>query len=701
MFAIYKRELRAYFHSFIGLLFIGASLFFVGLYYTNYHLMGGYPYFSYTVSSVIFTFLLTIPILSMKVMAEERHNKTDQLTITAPVTIGQIVLGKYLALLTIFAIPVVIICTYPLIINHFGAIPLGEAYVAILAYFLYGMCAIAIGVLISSLTESQVIAAVLCFGVLFLCYMMTGITGMISAQGNLLTKILNCLDMYTPFANLLNGTLDVSAVIYYISMAALALFLATQVIQKRRYSASVKHFSFGAYSSGMVAVAVAVVVVANMMIGQLPSTWTAIDVTSQKLYSLTDTTKEFLKTLKEDVTLYVLVNEEQQDTLLGQTLERYEDSSDHITVTYVDPTVNPRFASQYTSSTVYINSVIVESAQRSKVVSYYDMYESTTDYYTYETTTTGYDGEGQITSAIDYVTSTDLPMVYMTEGHGEAALSSAVKSSLEKENVEYSSVTLMNVDAVPEDASCLVIYAPEKDFNSDDKDKVIAYLEQGGKVIFVSGNVEESMPNCQEILDYMGITLAEGFVVETNRNNYYQNGLYLLPEVSYSTYTSGIYGNYVVFAPYSQGFVVPEDSDTISYDSFLSTSEDAYAKVNLNSSTVEKEEGDIDGPFALGVEAEKTLEEGTATLVAYACNQMFEDSVSSVSSGANQAMFVNTISAFVDHEVSSAVPVKSYEVSYVTVTQSNVVWIGLIVTIILPVGSLVAGFVIWFRRRRK
>ncbi len=701
MFAIYKRELRAYFHSFIGLLFIAASLFFVGLYYTSYHLMSGYPYLAYTVSAVVFTFLITVPILTMKVMAEERHNKTDQLTITAPVTVGQIVLGKYLALLTIFAIPVVIICTYPLILNYFGAIPLGEAYVAILAYFLYGMCAIAIGVLISSLTESQVIAAVLCFGVLFLCYMMSGITSMISTQGNLLTKILNSLDMYTPFANLLNGTLDVSAVIYYISMTALALFLATQVIQKRRYSVSVKQFSFGAYSSGMVAVAVAVVVVANMMIGQLPSTWTAIDVTSQKLYSLTDQTKEFLKTLEEDVTLYVLVNEEQQDTLLGETLERYEDSSDHITVSYVDPTVNPRFASQYTTSTVYMNSLIVESGQRSKVVSYYDIYETSYDYYTYESTTTGYDGEGQITSAIDYVTSTDLPVVYMTEGHGEASLSSSLSTALEKENVEYSSITLMDYDSVPEDASCLVIYAPEKDFNSDDKDKVIAYLEQGGKVIFISGGVEETMPNCGEILSYMGITLAEGMVVEADRNNYYQNGLYLLPEVSYSTYTSGIYGSYYIFAPYTQGFIVPEDSENISYNSFLTTSEDAYSKVNLNSSTIAKEEGDIEGPFSIGVEAEKTLEEGTATLVAYSCSELFTDEASAMVSGANQTMFVNTISSFSDHEVSSSIPVKSYEVSYVTVTQSNIILIGLIVTIILPVGCLIAGFVIWFRRRRK
>lgn len=701
MLAIYKRELKAYFHSFIGLLFIGVTLFFIGLYYTVNNLMYGYPYIAYSISAVIFVFLITVPVLSMKVLAEERHNKTDQLVITAPVTVGQIVVGKYLALLTIFAIPTLIVCTYPLILNSFTAIPMGEAYTAILGYFLYGMTAIAIGVLVSALTESQVIAAVLGFAVLFLGYMMSSICGILSSTGNLLTKLLGTFDMYTPFGKLLNGTLDLGAVVYFVSLTCLALFFTTQVIQKRRYSVSVKQFSFGAYSSSMMVVAVVVAVLANMVVGKLPGNWTALDMTSEKLYSLTDQSKDFLKTLEEDITLYVLTTEDNQDGVLAETLARYQDYSDHITVTYVDPVANPSFASQYTSGSVSTNSVIVVGEQRSKVISYYDMYETEYDYYTYESTTTGYDGEGQITSAIDYVTSSDLPIVYMTEGHGEGTLSSSIDSSLEKENVEYKSINLMSYDEVPEDASCLIIYAPENDFNSDDADKVIAYLERGGKVIFVSGNYEVSMPNCQAILSYMGLTLAEGIVVDTNRSYYYQNPLYLLPDVSSSTYTNGISDGYMIFAPYAQGFIVPENDNIMTYNSFLTTSDDAYSKVNLYSSTVEKEEADISGPFAIGVEAIKALEEGTATLVAYSSSVLFTDDASYMVGGANQQMFVNTVSSFVDHEVSSAIPVKSYEVSYVTVTQSNIVLIGSIVTIIMPVGCLLAGFIIWFKRRRK
>lgn len=698
--AIYKRELKSYFHSFIGLLFIGVSLFFVGLYFTVYNVTYGSPYFSYAISSVIFVFLISMPVLTMRILAEERHNKTDQLILTAPVSVGKIVLGKYFALLTIFAIPTAIISVYPLILSRFGSVPLTECYLAILGYFLYGAACLAIGVLVSAMTESQVIAAVLTFGVLFLGYMMSSICGIISATGNMLTRVLGLYDMYTPFAMLLNGTLDMASVVYFLSLIAITLFLATQVIQKRRYSVSVKHFSVGAYSTVTIGIFVAAVVVINLMVGQLPSTITSIDVTSNQLYSITDQTKEFLDTLDEDITLYVLVNEEEQDMTLAQTLERYTDYSDHITVTYVDPVLNPKFAGQYTDSTVYSNSIIVVSEQRSKVVNYADIYESSYDYTTYQSTTTGYDGEGQITSALAYVTSEDVPMVYLTQGHGESSFSYAVNGYLEKGNVETEEINLMDVEVVPENTACLVIYAPQRDFSTDDKDKVISYLDQGGKVLFVGGGTENVLTNCNEILAYMNLTMTDGFVVEGSADHYYQVPFYLLPEVEYHAYNDGLYGNYYVFAPYANGLIVPESNETITYENILTTSVSAYAK-DIASESYEKEEGDVEGPFAIGVQAVKKIEDTEAVLVAFSCSQIFTDSASEMVGGSNQQQLVNVLSSFAGHEVNVSIPVKSFEVSYLTLSQSDIVLLATVTTVLLPLVCLIIGFVVWFRRRRK
>lgn len=703
MWAIYKRELKSYFRSFIGFLFIAATLFFVSLYFFVYNMLSGYPYISYAISSVTFLFMITVPILSMRILAEEKHSKTDQLILTAPVSVGGIVLGKFLALLTIFLIPTAVVCTYPLIMKGFGSVPMGESYLAVLAFFLYGMTSIAIGLLISSLTESQVIAAVVSFLVLFLGYMMSSICNLISSTGNLLTKILGCFDLATPFNEMLNGTLNLQSVIYYITLTALALFLAVQAIQKRRYSVSVQTLSFGAYSTGSIALAVAVVVVINIVLGEMPTSWTSLDVTSQKLYSLTDQTKEFVEGMKEDVTIYVIASESSQDETLRQTLQRYDELSDHIKVEYVDPNVNPRFYMQYTDS-ISMNSLIVVSDRRNKVIDYSSIYESSFDYSTYTSTTTGYDGEGQITSALDYVLSDSMPKVYMTEGHGEYTLSSSFTNAMKKENVDYETINLMDYDNIPEDAACLIINAAGSDFSADDKDKVIDYLDMGGNVVFVVGLTEGDTPNLDAITDYMGLSIAEGLVVEQDKENYYRNPYYLLPTQSYSTYTSGLYNQYYIFAPYVQGIIIEnEEAEGITYNTFLSTSDKAFSKVGeINVQNFDKEEGDIDGPFGVGVSAVRKLDDETsATLIVYGCDQLFTDEANSMVSGANQVLFTNTVSSFVDHEVSVSIPAKSYEISYLTVPQSKAVLVGLMTVIVVPVGCLAAGFVIWFRRRKR
>jgi ABC-2 type transport system permease protein len=708
MFAIYKRELKAYFRSFIGLLFIAVTLFFVSLYFTVNNLLYGYPYFSYAVGSIIFIFLITVPILSMRIMAEEKRSKTDQMILTAPVTVGDIIVGKYLALLTIFLIPTVVICAYPLIMSKFGTVPMAECYLAILGFFLYGAAAIAVGVLISALTESQVIAAVITFIVLFLGYMMPSITTLISSTGNLLTRVLGFFDMYTPFSEMLSGTLNLKSVAYYILLIGIVLFLAVQSVQKRRYSVSVKTLSLSAYSTGMIAVAIAIVVVVNLVISEMPSTWTSIDVTAEQLYSLTDQSKEYIKNMDEDVTIYCYVAESSRDTTLGQTLEYFDDMSDHITVEYVDPNVNPRFYTQYTDSSVSVNSLIVVSDKRSKVISYSNIYETSYDYdYTtgsYSSSTTGYDGEGQVLSALDYVLSDDMPKLYFTSGHGETSLSSTFTTGIAKENVDYATINLMDYDEVPEDASCLMINSPVSDFSSDDKDKIISYLEQGGNVILVTAYTDVDMPNFDALLDYMGLRQATGLVVEQNANNYYYTPYYILPTLSTGTYTSGLYGKYYVFAPYSQGIVVEdEDAEDMTYKTFLSTSDDAFAKADVNDlSDFDKSEEDEEGPFALGISAVKAIDDETdATMIVYSSQYLFTDDANSMVSGANLTLFTNTVSNFADHEVTVSVPVKDYEISYLTVTQAKVVLIGVITTLIIPVGCLVLGFVIWFRRRKR
>ena len=163
-----------------GYLFIFFILLLTGIYFSAYQLDIAYPKFEYTLSAMTFVFLICVPILTMRTLAEERKQKTDQLLLTSPVSVGKIIMGKYLALVTVFAVPMAIICFYPLVMSKFGDISFGTAYTAVLGFFLLGCANLAIGVFISSLTESQVIAAVLTFVLLFAFFMMNGISSFFS-----------------------------------------------------------------------------------------------------------------------------------------------------------------------------------------------------------------------------------------------------------------------------------------------------------------------------------------------------------------------------------------------------------------------------------------------------------------------------------------------------------------------------------------
>ena len=287
MTAIYKRELKSYLTSMVGYLFIFFILVLTGIYFSAYQLSAAYPKFEYTLSAVTFVFLIGVPILTMRVLAEERKQKTDQLLLTAPVSVGNIVIGKYLALVTVYAIPILVMCTYPLIMSKFGTVAFGSAYTAILGFFLLGCANIAIGVFMSALTESQVIAAVLTFVLLFAFYMMNGISSIFSKtsmstcvtfgllilaaaiilytmiknalisaiaavigevilvviyvvkssvfEGGI-QKVLNIFNLSGHFDNFTSNIFDIKGIVYFLSVIAVCLFLTMQSISKRRWN---------------------------------------------------------------------------------------------------------------------------------------------------------------------------------------------------------------------------------------------------------------------------------------------------------------------------------------------------------------------------------------------------------------------------------------------------------------------------------
>ena len=699
MKAIIKREIKAYFTSVIGWIFLAAFLFVFNLYFWAYNMNMGYAYISYALSGSVFVFLLVIPVLTMRSMAEDRRTKTDQLLYTSPVSIPRIVLGKFLAMVSIFSIGMGIVCICPLIMSSFGTVPFGESYTAVFGVWLFGLLAIAIGLFLSAVTESQVIAAVLSFAVLFLGYMLDNIVETVTSAENILTKILGCLAISRPLNNFVGGIMDVSGIIYYLSATVLFLFLTCQLVQKFRWSTSSKKIRRGVFNSSFVLIGIAIAVAVNVLASQLPDSVKNIDVTGQKLYTLTDETYKVLDSLDEDITMYVLDTEDTADSTLVKTLERYEEGSDHISVEYVDPAVSPNFYKTYTDTAPSQGSVIVVCGDVSRVVDYNDIYEYSVDYTTYTQTVDSYDGEGQLTSAISYVTSDNIQKVYTLTGHGETELDASFTQALEKMNLSVESLTLLTSDAVPSDAAAVIINGPTSDFSGDDASKIADYLAGGGKALITSSyEATEAMPNFDSILAQYGLQLKQGIIMESDMSHCYQYPFYLLPDVQSADQTSNVDG-YVMMLDAQPVVFTAEDSDTLTCTPLLETSSSAYLKTDLaNMKTYEKEDGDEEGTFTIG--ANVTDSETGAELTVIGSVAAFNDQVDSYVSGQNLELFKGITRGYSDSDVTVSIDAKAYTLDRLSINQALVFASAGLLIVVIPVALIVCGIVIWFRRRK-
>lgn len=480
----------------------------------------------------------------------------------------------------------------------------------------------------------------------------------------------------------------------------------TKKESKEKMPLNKKYLRNGSYSTLLIVIFVAIVVVINMIVGKLPSKYTQIDISDQQLYSIGDETKKVLNNLDKDVTIYQIAQSGSEDETISNLLQKYADESKHVKVELKDPVVSPKFVSEYTSDQVSSNSLIVVCGDRNKVVNYNDMYESTMDYNTYNYQTTGFDGEGQITSAIAYVTTENLPVLYTLEGHGEKELDSTIKEDIEKANMEIKTLNLISEGSVPDDAACLLIDSPSSDISEDEKTALLDYLENGGKAMVFSDYTESTLTNFAAVLENYGVKAADGIVFEGDNQHYgMQMPYYLLPTVnstdaSSETASSGYY----IIMPYAQGIQKLDDvRDTVTVEDILTTSDSAYSKTNLQSETLEKEDGDVEGPFALGVSIKEDVGDGKKTqIIYYSSSYIMDSQMNQLVSGGNEKLVTESLNSMVSTEETTTVsiPSKSLEVSYLTISDYDASFWKICTIGLIPGIFLVAGFVIWFKRRK-
>lgn len=284
-------------------------------------------------------------------------------------------------------------------------------------------------------------------------------------------------------------------------------------------------------------------------------------------------------------------------------------------------------------------------------------------------------------------------------------LSAALSDGAAEENVLLSELSLLTQESVPEDADALIIYAPQSDISAHEKEMLLTYLQGGGKLLLVTDCIDTDLPNLAEVMAYYGASLVDGVVMEGDSSHHMRgSNYYLLPDIGSHNITTPLAdGGYYVLMPVAQGISVSDElREGLTVTQLLTTTSASYTKAApYNLTTYDKEEGDLEGPFALGVAISEEVEDGSTGIVWLTTSYMFNDDVDLLVSGANTDLFLNALDWMCQRESSISIRAKDLSTEYLTVPSADVSTWSLILVVTLPLAFILAGAYITVTRRKR
>ena len=471
----------------------------------------------------------------------------------------------------------------------------------------------------------------------------------------------------------------------------------------------------GAYSVGLTVLVIAVVIVFNLIVGQIPEAYRNLDVSSTKIYDISDTTTELLDSLDSDVDMTVLAVKDSTDERITTFLSRYAALSDKIHMEWIDPVLHPSALTDYDTTE---NTIVVscEDTGKTTTVSFDDILVlDEYSYYYYGTESyTEFDGEGQLTGAVNYVTNDTDHTIYQTTGHGESSLSTTITDLMEKNSYTLSEVNLLMTTFVPDDCDLLLMDAPTTDLSADESEMLRSYLADGGKVMILFGDTSSAeLPNLSAVLSEYGMEAADGYIADPTRcyqGNYY----YIFPELSVSgDMADGISSEMVLLTNAHGMNLVDPARDTISTTSFMSSSDQSYAvteetqeqgSYTLGAVATEKIENsdedteDTDGGDDEAADSDSAETEESRLTVISAGSLIDQSITDAFPQLENTKLFMNAVTANFEGVQNLSIEAKSLGTEYNTM--QHVGLLSFLVIFGIPAVILIGGFVVWFRRRR-
>ena len=474
-----------------------------------------------------------------------------------------------------------------------------------------------------------------------------------------------------------------------------------------------KKVRYGSFSTLMIVTVIAILVIVNLVAGRLNLSY---DMTANKKYTISQESKDILANIKQDVTLYVLVRTGDEDSIFAnavgqltfrELLQQYANSSSHINVQFKDPYLYPQFTEKYSEGggALPIYSVIVESGPRFRVINPNDMI--TTDYnpQTYQPYVKSIDIEPQVTNAINYVTAENTAVIYTFTNNDEMTIPEALKGQIEMANYDLKTFDIVTED-IPSDCAALFLTQPARDWTEVAADKVKAYLQNDGRAIFAINYIFVDMPNLNSVLEAYGVSLGNYIVIEGDQKNYYLgNPLNLLPNIDQHDLTRKLLERkFPILLTQSSGAdTLSVKKNSIKIEPLLTTSSQAYGKVDVNSQTIAKEAGDVDGPINIAVavtDSYYTNEQHTTKLVFAATSSILDEQINNRTGGGNYEFLIDSLNWLQDKEDSVFIPSKTPNTNYqLTMSQQQSRVLMFVSIFVIPITIIGVGLIVWLRRR--
>lgn len=530
MKAIYKKEMRSYFYAPSGYVCVAAIAALYGFFYYQVMMTGSSTYVT-AVYSMLFSFgMMLIPILTMRSMAEEKKNRTDQALLTAPVEVSAIVLGKFLACFCIFSFASILGLIPAVAMSAFATPPWGLIAGNFVGALCYGAAMTAIGIFLSSQTANQMVAAVATFAAAMFLMYMDAAAAAISVE--FLSDIIHGISFYSRYAELTRGIFSLPSVVYFVCITVFFLYLTVVMTESRRNG----QWKWKSIYAGKTAIVFAIIVVCNIFAGLLVERFPSLnmDMTAQKLNSMSDEVKEAVKGIEQEITVYIMADENtvRQDELFAEygiqysqvanLLDRMQEVNPNIHVEFKSPSRNPAFVNSYAQDQLTEGDILMVSSLRHRVLGVGDLFiqqqNVATGAYTFYS-----QADSVLANGLSYVSMEEVPLITVATGHGEmleTSVRTAFDSVVEENAFEVREIQFMTQE-IPEDTSILFLPTPTTDYTEEEIEKIKKFLADDTDVkphtvLFTAYPAQGRITGLQTFLEEWGVSVDEGTVFETD-----------------------------------------------------------------------------------------------------------------------------------------------------------------------------------------